>query len=81
MNRSCTAAAGDFTVVTDDDYTTPQDRLEKHATGLLDGEKVVAAGTSRAVVDHIFSICERGNPYGTDRKSATEDTPFTESRA
>lgn len=56
MNRCCAVAAGDFRVVTNDDYPTPQDRVERLATGLLGGEKVVVAGISRVVDNHIVTI-------------------------
>jgi hypothetical protein len=81
MNRCCAVAAGDFCVVTDDDYLYPQDRVERLTTGLQSGENVVLAGTSRVVFDRIVAICASGNPYDTGRKTATEDSTFTESRA
>jgi Glycosyl transferase family 2 len=65
MNRSCTAAAGDSRVVTDDDHLYPQDRVERLTTGLLGGEKVVVAGTSRVIFDHIVAICTGGCAYDT----------------
>jgi hypothetical protein len=59
----------------------PQDCLEKLATGLLAGKKVVVAGSSRMVFDRIVDGCGGSGACDTDPKPATEDNTFAGSRA